>query len=132
MWRWLFKPRRALFAFDVNGWRVWRDPVEVRDALNAADPNWSALVDVVAKASKPLPANISTPESEAKRAEQAADAAKRLAELVSVAFDAPAVSADGKGLTRAERIDVLAAFLDYCREMGRRYRPLASPPPSTA
>lgn len=132
LWRWLCKPRRALFGFDLDGRRVWRDPVELRDALNAADPNWSALVDAVAKAAKPLPAAIASPEAEAKRREQAEEAAKSLAELVGKAWGIPALSDDGKGMTRAERIDVLTAFLEYCHVLQRRYRPLASPPPSTA
>jgi hypothetical protein len=122
----LFKRRRRhVFRFRAEGRWEYRDPAEVRRNLNELNPNWSDLVDAVTKAAKPLPDALDAPpEMAAARASEAEAGVKELAKTVAEAFGVKPLAADGTGMTEAERIDLLAEYLEWCAGVMRTTRPL--------
>lgn len=122
----LFKrKRRNVFRFRAEGRWEYRDPAEIRRKLSEVNPAWSDLVDAVTKAAKPLPEALQAPpEMAAARAEEAQAGVKELASIVASTFGVKPLSPDGTGMTEAERIDLLAEYLEWCAGVMRATRPL--------
>ena len=125
--------RTDVFRADLRGSPRWYDPLTVRSALNAACPDWPELVGQVSRAAKPLPATIqqADPTAEPKRREAADRHMMRLADACRAAFDLPALQPDGSGYSAGECLGVLTQYLDYCRELMEKTRPLANSPAGT-
>jgi hypothetical protein len=135
MYRWLLKPllrpllwalrrrygrRRVVFSVRVNGRRRYWDPTQVQEELHRLNPKWGELVDAAVRFRNYVPPD---------QLAEAASTSSALADLVTGVFGIPALRPDGTGMTRAERIAVLACYLTLCAEQVERAegRPVPDP-----
>lgn len=125
--------RPGVFRADLRGQPRWYDPLVVRGTLNATCPDWPELVGQVSRAARPLPATIqqADPTAEPKRRAAADRHLADLATACRAAFDLPALRPDGSGYSAGECLGVLTQYLDYCRELMEKTRPLANSPAGT-
>lgn len=106
-----------------DGTRRHYDPLELRQKLKKALPDWQEQARDVANGAKPLPRGTSA--ALAKAREDRLDAAvTALADAVSEAFALPPLAPDGTGHTRGERILVLAEYIVWSGEAVEDARPL--------
>ena len=120
-------PKRELFEYKVQGRRRFADPAVIRRKLNEALPTWADdLNHFMQVAARPLPASMATTEVVTHRNEAADECMGRLAVAVSAAFGLAPLGDDGQGYSEAERLTVLALFLNYCGKLLEDTRPLAS------
>ena len=125
--------RLGVFRANLRGSPRWYDPIIVRAALNSACPEWAELVGQVSRAARPLPAAIqqADPTAEPKRRAAADGHMLALADACRSAFDLPPLRTDGSGYSAGECLSVLTAYLDYCRDLMEKTRPLANSPAGT-
>jgi hypothetical protein len=123
-------PERFIFRFmDGRGKELAADPLEAWRAIEeAAGPGWPELLRLL---TAPPPPGVVGDVAERRRESQE-KAAAALGAAACVAFGVGPLSADGKaGMTRSERVGVVASFLNWMGGVAESARPLASSRPST-
>lgn len=119
-------PDRHIFRFwDGSGLRA-ADPLEAWRAIEAAaGDDWQTHLRML---TADPPPGMAGDTAKAYRAKQEA-AAVALGAAAVTAFGVEPLSPTGnRGLTRAERVGLVAKFLSYMADLAERHRPLASWP----
>ena len=124
---------RSVFAYrDGHGGTRYVDPlVAWQEFEAAAGESWGEMFKVLGTKMPAIPGVDSSSIAKDLKAKQA-EAAKELAEATSKALGVPALTPDGKGLTRAERIALAADFLAFMGRLADAARPFVNSPAPTA
>lgn len=133
MFGWLFgrgRSRQAIFAYHDGTRRRWADPVAAYARLDEkGGEKWPELFETTTTAAGDLlPADSPV---RADLARRKAEATKQLCDLTRYALGVPAFDdATGRpvGLTQAAVMELLLAFLDFCRRLAEDARPFGSRP----
>lgn len=120
------KPRTDIFHFRENGRKRSADPMLVRRRMDAANPKWLEVTQVAGV--RPV---AGMPLADSYDVVRTADGA--IAELCRVVREGFGVKQyDGReGMTEAEQMELLAAFLRWMTEAGEAASFFPPSPPST-
>lgn len=127
MWPFRKPPHvRGLFAYRDGRRKRLGDPMEIdaRLRMHGGD-EWSDLLAVLSAAETPLPGGTRFARIVAAQRE---DAIRALAALSRKAFDLVPLTDDGRGLSTAEALNVLAAYLSFLASLKERWGPLPNLP----
>lgn len=123
--RWLRfrrRPERCIFEFYDGRATRYADPMEAWRAIEqAAGPEWPELLRLLT--ADPPPGTTVGVWADRRREDQEKAAAK-LGEAACIAFGVvPLDQATGRGMTRAERVGIVASFLAYMGSLAEQARP---------
>jgi hypothetical protein len=129
---WLRRPRRDIFPYYDGHRRRWADPIALNRELDkAGGEHWAAHLDVLSISSKVDELKLD-PNMQRAQARAFDESTQDLVRIIRTAFALPAFDSHrGIGLTEAECIDLLAAYLNWMAQAESDARPLPSSSPLT-
>lgn len=117
---------RGLFAYHDGRHKRLGDPLEIDARLrHHGGDHWADLLSVLSAAETPVPAGSKFAQVVAAQQEEAV---RGLAELSRKAFALRPLTDDGRGLSVAESLNVLAAYLSFLASLKERWGPLPNLP----
>src|SRR5262245_40431229 len=120
--------RRVVFWYHNGLSTVCADPlVIVRNLEDVGGPNWTEVVEAAGQ--KTLKFDVQPKGAESLTRKRRDGALLAVADMARRAFGLIPLREDGKGLTEAEQVNVLTAYLSFVGGMAEAARPFPSSPP---